>query len=30
LLILIIVLAVNMIGDGIRNAFDPKHNRVRD
>jgi peptide/nickel transport system permease protein len=30
LLILVIVLAVNLIGDGIRNAFDPKHNRVRD
>lgn len=29
-LILVIVLAVNLIGDGIRNAFDPKHNRVRD
>jgi peptide/nickel transport system permease protein len=30
LLILVIVLAINMIGDGIRNAFDPKHNQVRD
>lgn len=30
LLILVLVLAVNLIGDGIRNAFDPKHNRVRD
>lgn len=30
LLILIIVLSVNLIGDGIRNSFDPKHNRVRD
>jgi ABC-type dipeptide/oligopeptide/nickel transport system permease subunit len=30
ILILIIVLAVNLIGDSIRNAFDPKNNRVRD
>jgi ABC-type dipeptide/oligopeptide/nickel transport system permease subunit len=30
ILILIIVLAVNVIGDSIRGAFDPKHNRVRD
>jgi ABC-type dipeptide/oligopeptide/nickel transport system permease subunit len=30
LLILVIVLAVNLIGDGIRNAYDPKNNRVRD
>ncbi len=30
ILILIIVLAVNLIGEGIRNAFDPRHNRVRD
>jgi ABC-type dipeptide/oligopeptide/nickel transport system permease subunit len=30
ILILIIVLAVNLIGEGIRNAFDPRNNRVRD
>lgn len=30
LLVLVIVLAVNLIGEGIRNAFDPRHNRVRD
>lgn len=30
LLILVLVLAINLVGDGIRNAFDPKHNRVRD
>lgn len=30
LLILVIVLAVNVVGDSIRDAFDPKHNRVRD
>jgi ABC-type dipeptide/oligopeptide/nickel transport system permease subunit len=30
LLIVVIVLAVNLIGEGIRNAFDPRHNRVRD
>lgn len=30
ILILLIVLAVNLIGEGIRNAFDPKHTRVRD
>jgi peptide/nickel transport system permease protein len=30
ILILLLVLAVNMIGEGIRNAFDPKHTRVRD
>ena len=30
ILIVIIVLTVNLIGDGIRNAFDPRHNRVRD
>jgi peptide/nickel transport system permease protein len=30
ILILIIVLAVNLIGEGIRNAFDPRHTRVRD
>lgn len=30
ILIVIIVLAVNLIGEGIRNAFDPRHNRVRD
>ncbi len=30
ILILIIVLAVNLMGEGIRNAFDPRHNRVRD
>ena len=30
ILILIIVLAVNLIGEGIRNAFDPRHNRIRE
>lgn len=30
IIILIIVLAVNLMGEGIRNAFDPRHNRVRD
>ncbi|MDT4937471.1 MAG: glutathione transport system permease protein [Pseudonocardiales bacterium] len=30
LLILIIVLATNLVGEGIRNAFDPRNNRVRD
>lgn len=30
ILIVIIVLAVNLIGEGVRNAFDPRHNRVRD
>ena len=30
LLILLIVLAINVVGDSIRSAFDPKHNRVRD
>jgi ABC-type dipeptide/oligopeptide/nickel transport system permease subunit len=30
LLILVIVLAVNLVGEGIRNAFDPRNNRVRD
>ena len=30
ILILLLVLAVNLIGEGIRNAFDPRHNRVRD
>jgi ABC-type dipeptide/oligopeptide/nickel transport system permease subunit len=30
ILIIVIVLAVTLIGEGIRNAFDPKHNRVRD
>lgn len=30
ILIVIIVLVVNLIGEGIRNAFDPRHNRVRD
>lgn len=30
ILIIIIVLAVTLIGEGIRNAFDPKHNRVRE
>lgn len=30
ILIVIIVLAVNLIGEGIRNALDPRHNRVRD
>jgi ABC-type dipeptide/oligopeptide/nickel transport system permease subunit len=29
-LILIIVLATNLVGEGIRNAFDPRNNRVRD
>jgi peptide/nickel transport system permease protein len=29
-LIVIIVLAVNLVGEGIRNAFDPRNNRVRD
>lgn len=29
LLILLIVLSVNLIGEGIRNALDPRHNRVR-
>jgi peptide/nickel transport system permease protein len=30
ILVLLLVLAVNLIGEGIRNAFDPKHTRVRD
>ncbi|MEO9139876.1 MAG: ABC transporter permease [Jatrophihabitans sp.] len=30
ILIVIVVLVVNLIGEGIRNAFDPRHNRVRD
>ncbi|HJQ41494.1 MAG TPA: ABC transporter permease [Jatrophihabitantaceae bacterium] len=30
LVIVIIVLATNLIGEGIRNAFDPRNNRVRD
>lgn len=30
LLILVIVLAVNLVGEGVRNAFDPRNNRVRD
>ena len=30
LLILVIVLEVNLIGDGIRDAFDPRNTRVRD
>jgi ABC-type dipeptide/oligopeptide/nickel transport system permease subunit len=30
ILILVIVLSVNLIGEGIRNAFDPRHTRVRD
>jgi ABC-type dipeptide/oligopeptide/nickel transport system permease subunit len=30
LLILIIVLATNLVGEGIRNSFDPRNNRVRD
>jgi peptide/nickel transport system permease protein len=30
IVILIIVLSVNLIGEGIRNAFDPRHTRVRD
>jgi len=29
LAILLIVLSINMIGDGIRDAFDPSANRVR-
>ena len=29
-LIVIIVLATNLIGEGIRKAFDPRNNRVRD
>lgn len=29
-LIVVIVLSVNLIGEGIRNAFDPRNNRVRD
>lgn len=28
--IIVLVLAVNLIGEGIRNAFDPRHNRIRD
>lgn len=30
IVILVIVLATNLIGEGVRNAFDPRHNRVRD
>jgi peptide/nickel transport system permease protein len=30
IVILVIVLSVNLIGEGIRNAFDPRHTRVRD
>jgi ABC-type dipeptide/oligopeptide/nickel transport system permease subunit len=30
ILIVIIVLSVNVIGEGIRNSVDPRHNRVRD
>lgn len=30
LMIIVIVLSVNLIGEGIRNAFDPRHTRVRD
>jgi ABC-type dipeptide/oligopeptide/nickel transport system permease subunit len=30
ILILLLVLSVNLIGEGIRNAFDPRNNRVRD
>ena len=30
ILVLVIVLATNLIGEGVRDAFDPKHNRVRD
>lgn len=30
IVIIVIVLAVNLIGEGIRNAFDPRHTRVRD
>lgn len=30
ILIVILVLAVNLIGEGIRNAFDPRNTRVRD
>ena len=29
-MVIIIVLVVNLIGEGIRNAFDPRHNRIRD
>jgi ABC-type dipeptide/oligopeptide/nickel transport system permease subunit len=29
LAILLIVLSINLIGDGIRDAFDPSANRVR-
>jgi len=29
LLFLLIVLAINLIGDGIRDAFDPSNKRVR-
>ena len=30
LLILIIVLSVNLVGEGIRKAFDPRHVQVRE
>lgn len=30
ILIVLIVLSVNLVGEGIRNAFDPRNNRVRD
>lgn len=30
LMVILIVLTVNMVGEGIRNAFDPRHTRVRD
>jgi peptide/nickel transport system permease protein len=30
ILILLLVLSVNLIGEGIRNAFDPRNTRVRD
>ena len=30
ILIVIIVLCVNLVGEGLRNAFDPRNNRVRD
>jgi ABC-type dipeptide/oligopeptide/nickel transport system permease subunit len=29
-MIVLIVLSVNLIGEGIRNAFDPRNARVRD
>ena len=30
MMILIICLCVNFVGDGLRDAFDPKQTRVRD